>query len=67
MTRRTLALRRESLVELTNGDLGQVAGGAYALTVNGLTCPLKACAVRPSEDISCNPSCGHSGCCTIDC
>ena len=61
--RRTLTLRRETLSDLTARDLAAVAGAA----ATGITCPLIGCALPDiSEGISCNPSCGHSGCCSLD-
>lgn len=37
---RTLALKREALTELSDTDLGAVAGGAFP---SGATCPLQSC------------------------
>ena len=39
--KRTLTLKRESLAELTESDLGGVVGGQY--TVYGLSCPIGVC------------------------
>lgn len=64
MARRTLALKREALIELATTDLALVAGGAVPATP--VTCLLEQCIEQISDRVSCNPSCGHSGCCTID-
>ena len=61
MTKRTLSLKRESLTELTTGQLADVVGGA-----SGVTCPVKYCLQDISGQISCYASCGHSGCCSIE-
>lgn len=42
--KRTLALRREPLADLTPAELGAVAGGAESPTL--LSCPIKACFVE---------------------
>lgn len=49
--KRTLNLRRETLSELTPGDLTRVVGGA-AQTNQGFTCPLARCA-DTSELLGC--------------
>lgn len=61
-TTRSLALRRESLTELTVPDLSLVAGGAAA-TGPIRTCVVTDCVTRISDAASCNPTCGHTGCC----
>ena len=40
--KRTLRLRRESLAELTAGELGDVAGG-HRYTNDVITCPVVTC------------------------
>ena len=39
--KRTLTLKRESLADLTDSELHDVAGGQY--TVYGLSCPIGVC------------------------
>ncbi len=46
---RTLRLRRESLAELTPGELGAVGGGD---AVSGLSCPVVGC-LGPSKPVTC--------------
>jgi hypothetical protein len=41
--KRTLTLKRETLVELTGTQLTSVIGAAARITVNGITCPLTYC------------------------
>lgn len=62
MQKPRLSLKRERLTELTAADLTNVAGGAYAVTVQGLTCPLKYCVDPGFTDTSCN-CCTASGSC----
>ncbi len=41
MTKRTLSLTRETLAELSDTDLGSVAGAVR--DISGITCPLRDC------------------------
>lgn len=59
--KRTLTLKREALTELTATDLGAVVGAA-----SGGSCPIKYCVQMLSDALSCQQSCGHSGCCSAD-
>ena len=52
--KRTLNLRRETLSELTPGDLTSVVGGYEAATAEGFTCP----AVRCVREMTILPTCG---------
>ena len=46
MKKRTLSLRRETIGELTIGDLRNVVGGA-----SGISCPLRDCVTDVSEAV----------------
>jgi hypothetical protein len=63
--KRTLSLKRETLSELTSADLVAVVGGADAITVQGLTCPLLRCNVNLSDILGCLPT--ADGCATNNC
>ena len=62
--KRTLNLKRETLAELTPGDLLTVVGGA-AQTNNGFTCPVVRCDIRLSDRLGCLPT--ADGCNTGNC
>ncbi|HVF03354.1 MAG TPA: hypothetical protein VNA20_00800 [Frankiaceae bacterium] len=62
--KRTLTLKREALTELTAADLSVVVGAAAEPTIG--SCPVKYCVNQLSDALSCDQSCGHSGCCSID-
>ena len=51
MPRRTLALRRETLTQLTPDDLAVVAGAGY--DASGATCPLGDCFDKLSHKLGC--------------
>lgn len=64
--KRTLSLKRETLSELTSAELVSVVGGADAITVQGLTCPITRCADSDLSDIlGCLPT--AQGCATNNC
>lgn len=42
--KRSLTLKRETLADLGEDQLGRVAGAANAITVQGWTCPVAECA-----------------------
>ena len=60
--KRSLTLRRESLAELADSELGGVAGGQY--TVYGLSCPIGVCVntLPPRDCIILTNNCATSTC-----
>ena len=54
MRRRSLALRRETLTELTADDLGSVVAGAF---LSGTTCPVLDCLSGGVCNLTVQPRC----------
>lgn len=58
--RRTLALKRESLAELTPAELAGVEGGAYQISHPNIVCVIR----DYTRDFACTANCLTSDCTT---